>query len=120
MVESKQIIELAEQIVREHHPEQVILFGSYAYGTPNDNSDVDLLVILPFEGQPARKAAHILQTINISPRFSIDLLARTPEQVKQRLEQEDFFMRQVIESGKVLYETAYPFPVQGYPSRVSR
>ena len=100
MVESQQIIELAEQIVREHHPEQVILFGSYA--TPNDDSDVDLLVILPFAGQPARKAAHILQTISISPRFLIDLLARTPEQVRQRLEQEDFFMRQVIESGKVL------------------
>ncbi|NCC32626.1 MAG: nucleotidyltransferase domain-containing protein [Chloroflexia bacterium] len=63
------------------HPEQIILFGSHAYGTTHNDSDVDLLVVMPFSGHPAYKALEILEHIN-SP-FAIDLLVRTPTELQQ-------------------------------------
>lgn len=56
MVSMKDIRAAAERIGRDFRPHKVILFGSYAYGTATADSDVDLLVILPFEGKPALKA----------------------------------------------------------------
>ena len=103
MVEMDKIRLLSERIAREFHPERIILFGSYAYGTPTDDSDVDLLVILPFEGKPTRKALEILNKMN--PRISLDLLVRTPEQVAERLNNQDWFMREIIEKGLMLYES---------------
>lgn len=104
MIDDKDIVALAERIAREFEPERIILFGSYAYGTPTEDSDVDLLVILPFEGNHTRKAIEILNKAD--PRFPIDLLARTPEQVRWRVEQGDFFLREITQKGKVLYESA--------------
>jgi predicted nucleotidyltransferase len=96
---------MAERIVQEFRPEQIILFGSYAYGTPTVDSDVDLLVILPFAGQASRKSLEILNTVN--PSFAVDLLVRTPEQVRQRLAWNDFFLQEIIRKGKVLYAAAH-------------
>lgn len=106
MIDHKTIADVSERIVREFQPERIILFGSYAYGNPTDVSDVDLLVILPFEGSSLRKAAEILN--KMSPRFPVDLLVRTPEQIRQRLAWNDFFLREVLEQGKVLYESTHP------------
>jgi predicted nucleotidyltransferase len=104
MVEVDNIVELAERIVQQFHPERIILLGSYAYGRPTADSDVDLLVVLPFEGHPAHKAAEIRTSIRAP--FPMDLLARTPQQVQRRVEQGDFFMREIMEKGKVLYEAS--------------
>jgi predicted nucleotidyltransferase len=106
MVDMGSIRELAKQIVRECHPERVILFGSYSYGTPTADSDVDLLVVMPCEGKGCRKAVEILNKVN--PKFPVDLLVRTPEQVRQRLAWNDFFLREILEKGKILYEAAHP------------
>ena len=73
MIPSEAIRRLSEDIARCCAPERIILFGSYAYGTPDPDSDVDMLVILPFEGKGAWKAAEILTRVN--PRFAVDLLA---------------------------------------------
>jgi len=99
------IRKFALQIAEQFNPTKIILFGSYAYGTPTENSDVDVLVIMPFEGRSARQAAEIL--IATDPDFPIDLLVRTPEQVKERVELGDFFMREITKKGKVLYEAAH-------------
>ncbi len=106
MVEMDSIRELAKKIVHIYHPRQVILFGSYAYGTPTVDSDVDLLVILAGEDKGSRKAVEILNTVN--PQFPVDLLVRTPEQVRQRLAWNDFFLQEIIKRGKVLYEASHP------------
>ena len=105
MVEVDNIVELAERIVQQFHPERIILFGSYAYGRPTADSDVDLLVVLPFEGHPAYKAAEIRTSIRAP--FPMDLLARTLQQVQRRVEHGDFFMREIMEKGKVLYESPH-------------
>jgi predicted nucleotidyltransferase len=99
------ILKYAEQIARQFRPDRIILFGSYAYGKPTANSDVDILVIMPFEGKGTRKAAEIL--LATDPRFPIDLIVRTPDQVKTRIQLGDFFIREVTERGRVLYEAAH-------------
>lgn len=103
MVEMDKIQDVSERIAREFQPERIILFGSYAYGTPTEDSDIDLLVVLPFEGKPARKALEILN--KISPHISLDLLVRTPQQVKERLANQDWFMREIFAKGLLLYES---------------
>ncbi len=102
MVTMKQIEEFAEKLVREFRPLKVVLFGSYAKGIVTPDSDVDLLVILPFEGKPVFKSVEM--RLKLRPRFPLDLIVRTPEKVEERLEMEDAFMEEVMEEGKVLYE----------------
>jgi predicted nucleotidyltransferase len=102
MVEMQQITELSSEIAREFEPERIILFGSYAYGTPSADSDVDLLVVLPFEGKGFHKSLEILNRIN--PRFSIDLLARRPDDTARRYAEGDPLIREALDRGKVLYE----------------
>jgi predicted nucleotidyltransferase len=98
-----EIKNLCRQIVEKFQPEKIILFGSYAYGKPNADSDVDLLVVMPFEGRTVNQAIKIRQ--NISGKMPLDLLVRTPGQIKERLSLGDFYIREIIERGKVLYES---------------
>jgi predicted nucleotidyltransferase len=96
----------ARRIAAKFHPDKIILFGSYAYGAPHAESDVDLLVVMP-----ARNA--IDQAVRISTAFewpfSLDLIVRTPRQIERGLRQEDcdWFLREIIEKGKVLYEAPH-------------
>jgi len=100
-----QIARLCTVIAREFQPEKIILFGSWAYGKPDTDSDIDLLVVMPFEGSPFRQAGTILnrviQAVGVLP---LDLLVRTTEQLDERLAIGDGFVRDILERGKVLYE----------------
>ncbi len=91
----------ARRIAERFQPDKIILFGSYAYGKPHNESDVDLLVIM-------RTKNAIDQSIRISLAFerlfSFDLIVRTPWQIERGLKDDDWFLREIIEKGKVLYE----------------
>jgi len=102
MVKPEAISRLAEQIVKEFQPNQVILFGSHAYGNAGPDSDVDLLVVLPFEGRSFWKSLEILNRVD--PPFPVDLLARRPEDTARRYAEGDPLIRQALDHGKVLYE----------------
>lgn len=104
MVARDEIGELCEQIVSRFTPRAVILFGSYAWGVPASHSDVDLLVILPFQGSPIRKAGKFLAALDY--HFPLDLLVRTPDQVAERIRLNDPFMRDIMTKGRVLYDAA--------------
>jgi predicted nucleotidyltransferase len=106
MVNSEAIRKLSESIAREFNPSSIILFGSYAYGAPTDDSDVDLLVILPFEGKPIHKALEILK--KVKPKIPVDLLVRTPEQMEERIANNDWFLREIVSKGRKLYESNHP------------
>jgi uncharacterized protein len=105
MVPEEEIRQLSERIVREFHPERIILFGSYAYGSPANDSDVDILVILPFDGKPIHKALEIIK--KIKPNIPLDLLARTPEDIKERIANNDVFVSEIVTKGKRLYESEH-------------
>jgi uncharacterized protein len=102
MISHSQIQIFSQQIVEQFQPEQIILFGSYAYGQPNQDSDVDLLVILPFEGLPVYKAIEIRK--KLKPNFALDLITRTSKQIQQRLDMGDFFIKDILQEGRILYE----------------
>ena len=99
---SEEIQKLCDQIAREFHPDRILLFGSHAYGEPTEDSDVDLLVVMPFKGSSRQQAVNIRSRIDTA--VPLDLLVRTPEEISERLALGDFFMRDVTENGKVLYE----------------
>ena len=102
MITREDIQATCDDIVREFAPLQVILFGSYAYGTPTENSDVDLLVIMDIpESETSRQAREILQ--RIPRRFRMDLLVRSPEEIAYRISYNDWFLREITEKGDVLY-----------------
>jgi predicted nucleotidyltransferase len=96
------IQELADRIAREFQPEKIILFGSYARGNPTPDSDVDLLVIMPFEGKSFWKSLEIENRINAF--FSLDLLIRRPDDTARRFAQGDPLIRDALEHGRSLYE----------------
>ena len=102
MVSMTDIQNLADKIAREFDPERIILFGSYAHGTPGPDSDVDLLVVLPFEGKPFWKSVEIINRVD--PQFALDLIVRRPDDTERRFVQGDPLIHDAIEHGKVLYE----------------
>lgn len=87
-----------------YHPSRVVLFGSYARGKARADSDVDLLVVMPFLGNSVLKAAEIVRTLK--PRFSVDLIVKTPAQLRRRLAAHDFFLQSAVRHGKTLHEEA--------------
>ena len=113
MVTKKDIQATCDDIVREFAPLQVILFGSHAYGTPTEDSDVDLLVVMDIpESETTRQAGEIWQ--RIPRRFNMDLLVRSPKEIAYRVSHNDWFLRQITEKGEVLYESvASAYNVEG-------
>lgn len=101
-----QIKLLCNEIAREFHPERIVLFGSHAYGHPRPGSDIDLLIVMPFEGSPFHQAAlilgHVVKSVGVLP---LDLLVRTPEHVRERIEIGDTFMREIIDHGQIIYDS---------------
>lgn len=103
MVTREEIQATCNDIVREFSPLQIILFGSYAYGTPTEHSDVDLLVIMPVEDSETRQKASDIKA-RIPKRFKMDLHVCSPENLAYRITYNDWFLREITEKGEVLYE----------------
>ena len=102
MVTMRQIEELSRRIAAEFQPQRIFLFGSYAWGQPTPDSDVDLLIVMPFDGKSVAKSVEM--RLKVRPPFPVDLLVRTPDKVRERLSLGDPFIRSILEEGKVLYE----------------
>lgn len=94
----------ARAIAEEFQPDKIILFGSYAYGTPHEDSDVDLLVVMPARNQ-LDQAVRILW--RLTAPFPLDLIVRTPKEMTWRLAEGESFLTTVVSKGKVLYEKDY-------------
>jgi len=105
MVTRRTIKKFADEVARRFKPQKIILFGSYAYGRPTPDSDVDLLVVMPYNRRQGRMSLRILEAMDYS--FPLDLLVRTPAEVRQRLRWGDCFMQEAVTKGKVLYEAAH-------------
>jgi predicted nucleotidyltransferase len=104
-VSREEICRAVERIVALFAPRQVLLFGSYAYGEPTPDSDVDLLVTMNTDLRPVDQAVAIRDAIEFP--FPLDLLVRSPAQIEQRLALGDRFFREILDRGVVLYEATY-------------
>ena len=91
----------ARRIAERFHPEKIILFGSFAYGTPHEWSDVDLLVVMPAR-EELTKAARI--QLAFERVFPLDVLVRTPQHLRRRLAEGDSFLSEIMAKGIVVYE----------------
>lgn len=101
----KSIRDIAEKIVREFQPEKIILFGSYAWGTPGPDSDVDLFIVKSGLQEPKHFRTTVIDRIlDRHARTSWDALVYTPEEVEERLMLGDFLTRRIFQDGRVLYE----------------
>ena len=99
----EQIRGIVQEIVERFQPQKIFLFGSYAYGYPTKDSDVDLLVVMPTGQRSLRQAAEISAAIHHP--LPLDILVRKPEEFASRLQHNDTFIREIIDHGIVLYET---------------
>lgn len=102
---SKTLPKAIGRIASELKPEKIILFGSYAYGTPTPDSDVDLLVIM---NTRAKQIDRYLAVSNLLyPReFPVDIIVKTPQEIQAELGKKgNFFMREVLTKGRVVYES---------------
>lgn len=102
MIERQKIRAFVDEVVRRFQPERVVLFGSYAYGRPDADSDVDLLVVMRHQGAGAEQAARIRHVVRSG--FPLDLIVRSPANIRQRVKMGDSFIREILEKGQVLHE----------------
>jgi len=103
--EARRMIEdILRKIVAEYAPQKVILFGSYAYGEPNEDSDIDLLIIKDTDKRPIERWMEVKRLLRDRHRIvSVSPLIYTRQELEQRLAIQDFFIREVLEKGEVLY-----------------
>jgi predicted nucleotidyltransferase len=107
----------AREVAERFQPDKIILFGSYAYGTPHADSDVDILVIMPARNE-LDQAVRIDGVVEAP--FPLDLIVRTPKNMAWRLEEGDSFLREIVTKGKVLYEKTDVPDVLGKSGRGAR
>lgn len=105
MISQHAIRKFANEVARRFKPVRIILFGSYAYGKPTLDSDVDLLVVMPCKGRSLDAALEVRMAV--AADFPLDLIVRTPAELRRRLALGDFFLREIVDKGEVLYEGAH-------------
>lgn len=101
MIQYQEIEAYAQELVAKFKPEKVLLFGSYATGAASEDSDVDLLVIMPYSGKASRQALAIRQSIR--KRFPLDLVVQSPDEARRRAHEGDPFILNALANGRVLY-----------------
>jgi predicted nucleotidyltransferase len=91
------------RIVAELAPERVILFGSYAYGSPNPDSDVDLLVVMDTDAAPAERYLAVSRLARPRP-IPLDVVVKTPAEIRSAITGDDPFVTDILQRGRTLYE----------------
>lgn len=99
----RELKRITDTIVRAYKPEKIILFGSYAWGKPHPESDVDLFVVKKTT-VPSLKRIEALDRLFQRRELPMDFLVYTPSQLQRRVELGDFFVEEIVTKGKVLYE----------------
>ena len=87
-----------------YSPEKIILFGSYAWGKPTKDSDIDILVVKKTKKNPYRRIPEARSYLH-NIEAAIDVLVMTPKEIEQRLELDDFFIKNIVNKGRILYES---------------
>ncbi len=95
---------MTDTIVRKFSPEMIVLFGSRARGSARNDSDVDLLVVMPHGDSAARLAGAV--RVALPHTISIDVVVRDRIEVERLYRAGDSFFRDVLDSGRRLYERA--------------
>jgi predicted nucleotidyltransferase len=103
-IPQKAIDQVVEQVVEKFKPQKIILFGSYARGNPRPESDVDLLVVMKTSNKKSKQSLEIRRHLGVM--FGLDLIVYTQKRLKERVDMGDWFLRDILKEGKVLYESS--------------
>ena len=106
MIPMQDIQRYCDAIATAFKPRRIILFGSHAYGKPGRDSDVDLLVVMRKARRLGRHAAAVIR-MRVRADFSVDMLVRDEQEVARRVKNQDLFMLDVTEKGRVMYEAVH-------------
>ena len=98
------ILKMVDKILKEYQPKMIILFGSYAYGEPTEDSDIDLLIIKDTEKRPIDRWVEVKRLLRDFTRtFPVSPLVYTSKEIEERTAIRDFFIEEILEKGEVLY-----------------
>lgn len=103
MLTQQQIEQLKQTIVEVEQPDQIILFGSYAYGEPREESDLDILVVKDYTIPRHKRGKEVLKALSYI-RFPLDIVFYTPEEINKWRHTSLAFITTVMSKGKILYE----------------
>ena len=95
--------DIIARILGVARPDRIILFGSLAWGDPDEESDIDLLVIMDTDESRATRAIRLGRLFRPRPA-PLDILVMTPEEVTERVELGDPFIQDILSRGRVLFE----------------
>jgi predicted nucleotidyltransferase len=99
------ILEIVDKIKKEYQPSKIILFGSYAYGQPDRDSDVDLLIVKDTSERFIDRLVAVTRITSDPKRLiPLEVIVFTPEEVREKLKSGDQFLREILSKGEVLYE----------------
>ena len=99
--------EIVEKLQREYKPLKIILYGSYAYGTPNVDSDIDLLILKNTSERSVDRFVKVKKIIyNPKRKIPVSPLIYSPDEVKERVRIGDDFIKEILNKGVTLYEKA--------------
>ena len=105
MIPMRDIQRYCDGIAAAFKPRKVILFGSYAYGKPTADSDVDLMVVMPRNRYRRDLGWRI--PVKVPPGFPVDVLVEPEDRLQRRIADRESFILDVTEHGKVMYESSH-------------
>ena len=105
MIPMRDIKRYCDAIAAAFQPRKIILFGSYAYGKPNEDSDVDVMVVMPRKRYRRDLGWRI--PVKVPPSFPLDVLVLADDRLQNRMEDREGFILDVTEKGKVMYEGSH-------------
>ena len=99
----KKIGEISDKIISEYHPEKIILFGSWAWGTPHEDSDVDLLIVVESD-KPRMERQREVDALLSHREIAMDILVYTPHELEESINKNrNLFLEDIVHNGKTLY-----------------
>ena len=104
MKHQKEIKKITDQIVKKYKPEKIILFGSYAWGKPTEDSDVDLFIVKKSGKRRIDRGRELRKMLFGNDFPAMDVLIYTPKELEKRISMEDFFIKEILSKGKVFYD----------------
>ena len=107
MITRETITAIATKKSQSFNPEKIILFGSYAWGKPEIDSDLDLFIVMESKDRPIKRAVsvrHVLRDLYVP----MDILVRTPDEIQHRIDIGDPFIKKILRDGQVIYARNSP------------
>lgn len=102
MISRKAIQQYCDAIAAAFKPRKIILFGSYAYGTPDEDSDVDVMVVMP--KKRFRRDLGFKMRMKVPASFPVDVLVEPEDRLQARIQDRESFILDITEKGRVMYE----------------